>query len=25
VFIHPKSSDGVLIELAEHPKEAHHG
>lgn len=24
VFIHPKSTDGVLIELAEHPPEAHH-
>ncbi|MCB9682027.1 MAG: methylmalonyl-CoA epimerase [Alphaproteobacteria bacterium] len=22
-FIHPKSTDGVLIELAEHPKDAH--
>ena len=25
IFIHPKSCDGVLIELAEHPPEAHHG
>jgi methylmalonyl-CoA/ethylmalonyl-CoA epimerase len=24
-FIHPKSCDGVLIELAEHPPEVHHG
>lgn len=24
VFIHPKCSDGVLIELAEHPADEHH-
>lgn len=24
IFIHPKSSDGVLIELAEHPADEHH-